>query len=206
MKKIILASGSPRRLQLLQQIGFEPIVLPSGKEENPKAEDPAGIVQELSCMKAGDIAEQLRSGSLAFPEAVDPKERESIVVLGADTVVAADGRVLGKPKSHEEAAQMIRSIAGRSHSVFTGVTLIRIADGKRITFAEETKVHVHSMSEEEILAYANSEEPMDKAGAYGIQGAFGAFIDGIEGDYSNVVGLPVGCVYQAMKELTAGSD
>ena len=96
---------------------------------------------------------------------------------------------------------MIRLLAGRGHSVYTGVTLIRLSDSRIVTFAEETRVYVYPMSEEEILQYADSEEPMDKAGAYGIQGRFAAYIEGIEGDYNNVVGLPVGRVYQEWKRL-----
>lgn len=209
---IILASGSPRRLQLLQQIGLDPVVIPSRKEEHPSAKEPAEIVKELSLQKASDIAGQVLGywkehyGSLMSDAVTDGAEAGSspqgdTVVIGSDTVVAVDGKVLGKPKTHAQAADMIRGIQGRWHSVFTGVTLIRLPDGKKVTFAEETRVHVYPMNDEEICAYADSDEPMDKAGAYGIQGPFAAYIEGIEGDYNTVVGLPVGQVYQELKNL-----
>lgn len=209
---IILASGSPRRLQLLQQIGFDPVVIPSRKEEHPSAKEPAEIVKELSLQKASDIADQVLGywrehyGSLMSDAGMDVTEGNAgaggdTVVIGSDTVVAVDGKVLGKPKTHAQAADMIRAIQSRTHSVFTGVTLIRLPDGKKFTFTEETKVHVFPMTEEEIITYAESEEPMDKAGAYGIQGPFAAFIEGIEGDYNTVVGLPAGRVYQELKKL-----
>ena len=143
---------------------------------------------ELSSRKAEDVAEQALAGTL---------------ILGADTVVAVDGQILGKPVSHEDARRMLRMIQGRSHQVYTGVTLIyKEEEGSRgVTFSERTEVLVYPMSQEEITAYADSEEPMDKAGAYGIQGRFAAYIQGIRGDYSNVVGLPVGRVWQEWKRL-----
>ena len=146
---------------------------------------------ELSSMKAEDIAYRYQE-----------KTGEGIVI-GADTVVAAEGRILGKPADEEEAVRMITMLQGSSHQVYTGVTLIRIREGKvqeKRTFAEETEVFVYPMDEQEIAAYVKSGDPMDKAGAYGIQGAFAAYIKGIKGDYSNVVGLPVGRTYQEMKK------
>lgn len=128
-------------------------------------------------------------------------------MIGADTVVSSEGRILGKPASEEEAEEMIRSLAGKSHQVYTGVTLIwkePSGETKRSSFAEGTDVFVYPMDEEEIRAYARCGEPMDKAGAYGIQGRFAAYVEKIEGDYSNVVGLPVGRLYQEIKKLTGG--
>lgn len=185
---MILASGSPRRRELLEQIGIEAVIRPSGIEEKAASSAPEEVVMELSAQKAEDVAEGAPEGTL---------------ILGADTVVAVDGEILGKPKSHEEAAEMIRRIQGRSHQVYTGVTLIDKEEGKSrgITFAEKTEVLVYPMTEEEIIAYAETEEPMDKAGAYGIQGAFAAYIQGIHGDYTNVVGLPVGRVCREWKQL-----
>ena len=209
---IILASGSPRRLQLLQQIGLDPIVIPSRKEEHPSAKEPAEIVKELSIQKASDIADQVlcywkeHYGSLLADAGFDGagkggSPQGDTVVIGSDTVVAVEGKVLGKPKTHAQAADMIRAIQGRTHSVFTGVTLIRLPDKKTVTFAEETKVQVFPMTDEEIAAYASSDEPMDKAGAYGIQGPFAAYIGKIEGEYNTVVGLPVGHLYRELKKL-----
>lgn len=184
-KRIILASQSPRRLDLLRQIGIEPVVDPSTLPESVETEDPAELVQSLSVQKAVDVA------SRHAPEDI---------VIGADTVVSVDGRILGKPHSHEEAAAMIRLLAGRTHQVYTGVTLV--SSGRLSVFCERTDVHVAQMSEDEIRDYAYSSEPMDKAGAYGIQGGFARFISRIEGDYANVVGLPVARLYQELKTLT----
>ncbi len=190
--RVILASGSPRRLELLRQVGIEPEVEPSHVEEVITSTIPDQVVMELSRQKAEDIA--------ALHAA------EDAVVVGADTVVAFDGKILGKPKDKEDAVRMIRMLQGHIHQVYTGVTLVfcgklsgesgSVVD--KITFAEKTDVHVCPMTEEQIRAYVETGEPMDKAGAYGIQGYFAAWVQGISGDYNNVVGLPVGRVYRTM--------
>ncbi len=183
-----MASGSPRRRELLEQIGVEFEVRISGVEERTSAVMPEDVVLELSGLKAEDVAREAPEGSW---------------ILGADTVVAVDGRNMGKPGSHKEACEMIRSLQGRTHQVFTGVTLI-CKEGrgqKGVSFVEKTDVTLYPMSEEEIREYGESEEPMDKAGAYGIQGRFARYVSRIDGDYSNVVGLPVGRVYQEWKSL-----
>lgn len=184
--KLILASGSPRRRELLERIGITPVVRPSEVEEVVTSEIPWEVVLMLSAQKA---------------EAVAAVCGTDCVVLGADTVVAADGMILGKPGTHEEAYEMVKRLQGRSHQVYTGVTLIvkEEQEMRKTSFFEKTEVCVYPMTEEEIRAYAESEEPMDKAGAYGIQGRFAAYIQGISGDYSNVVGLPAGRVYQELK-------
>ena len=185
--KIVLASASPRRLELLRQIGIEPEVIVSHVEEVVTSSVPGEVVMELSKQKAEDVAKDREAGTL---------------VIGSDTVVAVDGKILGKPHDHKEAEEMIRSIEGRAHQVYTGVTLIRTGkDPKVITFAEKTDVHLYPMSDEEIYAYIATKDPMDKAGAYGIQGDFAIHVKGIEGDYYNVVGLPIGKVYQELKQL-----
>ncbi len=185
---MILASGSPRRRELLCQIGIEPQVKPSRIEERITSAVPKEVVMDLSARKAEDVAAQVPAGTL---------------ILGADTVVAVEGRILGKPESHEEAKGMICLLQGRSHQVYTGVTLIYKGEkgSKGVTFAEKTEVFVYPMTNDEIQDYAQTEEPMDKAGAYGIQGRFAAYIQGICGDYNNVVGLPVGRVLQEWKRL-----
>ncbi len=190
---LILASASPRRRELLEQIGLHPAVVPASVDEAMEGGTPGEIVSSLSSRKAAAAAAGFHGGE---------------VILGADTVVVLDGEILGKPRTHEEAADMIRRLQGKTHEVYTGVTLIRTAGGPgrgtseaRVTFAERTLVRVYPMTEEEIGLYANSGEPMDKAGAYGIQGPFAAFIEGIDGDYTNVVGLPVGKVFQELKKL-----
>lgn len=189
----ILASGSPRRRELLEQMGVEFEVRISGVEERTSAVLPEDVVLELSELKAEDVAQEASEG---------------VLILGADTVVSLEGRIMGKPGSHEEACEMIGSLQGRTHQVFTGVTMIyKERGGQRgISFAERTDVTLYPMSEEEIREYGESKEPMDKAGAYGIQGRFAKYILKIDGDYSNVVGLPVGRVYQEWKRLMEGED
>ena len=165
-----------------------------------KAEE---VVRELSRQRAEEaVGELSRQGA---EEAVGELSRQRVrercaagsfpaVVIGADTVVAVEGRILGKPDSKEEAVRMITLLQGRAHQVYTGVTMIFRKDGECLTFAERTDVHVCPMSQEQVIAYVETKEPMDKAGAYGIQGRFAVYIQGIEGDYNNVVGLPLGRV------------
>ncbi len=203
MNKIILASASPRRRELLQQIGMEFEVIPAvGEEKLPagsgkfgeKGPAPWEIVEILSAQKAGEIF-------LRFPE----EKEKSTLVIGADTVVALEGEVMGKPKNRQEAVSMLSRLAGKSHQVYTGVTLMLGAGKDRppraVTFHEKTDVFMYPMSGEEISAYVDTGEPMDKAGAYGIQGRCAAFIREIHGDYNNVVGLPVSRLYQEMKRM-----
>lgn len=185
--RLVLASASPRRRELLSQIGLEFTVMPSTKEENAKATEAGALVQELSRQKAVDIWEQL-SGADNQPE---------LLVIGADTVVCCEGKILGKPHSREAAAEMLTALQGRSHEVYTGVTLY--TQSEAVTFFECTQVEFYPMTEAEISDYIDSNEPMDKAGAYGIQGLGARFVKGIRGDYNNVVGLPVGRLYQELK-------
>lgn len=193
IKKIVLASASPRRRELLSQIGLVPEIIPSTVEEVVSDTEPEKVVMSLSLQKAGDVAQKLKNQG----------KMTDTVVIGADTVVAAGRQILGKPKDREDAVRMIRSLQGGVHQVYTGVTLIASGkDGEWVrTFYEETHVTVYPMEEEEIARYVSSGEPDDKAGAYGIQGLFAAYIEKIDGDYSNVVGLPVGRVYQELKAL-----
>ncbi len=188
--KIVLASASPRRLELLRQIGIEPEVIVSHVEEVVTSTVPGEVVMELSRQKAEDVAKDQAAGTL---------------VIGSDTVVAVDGKILGKPHDHDEAAEMIRSIEGRAHQVYTGVCMVlKGADGSADVvrnFYDETDVEVYPMTEEEILEYAAGEEPMDKAGAYAVQGFFGRYIKGLKGSYANVMGLPISMVYQEMKNF-----
>ena len=188
MKKIILASGSPRRKELLAQIGLSFEVIPSKGEEKITKKDPARVVEELSAQKAEEVAENIADG----------------IIIGADTVVSQDGLIMGKPADRKDAEKMLKKLEGRSHSVFTGVMLILKESGKILkkeNFSVETKVHVYPMSDQDVESYLDMGEYADKAGAYGIQGAFAAYISGIEGDYNNVVGLPVGALYQKIKEI-----
>ena len=191
MKQLILASGSPRRKELLQQIGMEFQVIPSKKEEVITGTIPSEVVQELAKQKAEDIADNLK--------------QTGIIVLGADTVVALGQQIMGKPANEAEALEMLKQLQNNTHQVYTGVALCTWnQDGTfdTKTFYEVTDVQIYPMTEEEIRSYIASGDPMDKAGSYGIQGAFAAFIKGIVGDYNNVVGLPIGRVYQELKKFS----
>lgn len=197
MKKIILASASPRRRELLTQIGIEFEVVVSHKEERYRSSEPQEIVKELALMKAENAESELRKSEGRLPS-------REMTVIGADTIVVLDGKILGKPKDAAEAFDMLMSLQGRPHLVFTGVALLNFSptgERRMHTHAAVTKVFIHQMSQSEILSYIQTKEPMDKAGAYGIQGRFAAFIDRIEGDYYNVVGLPVSYLYQRLKSM-----
>jgi septum formation protein len=173
---IILASQSPRRRELLQQMGFTDFsIRPAvGEETIDPALTPAQLVEALSRQKALEVSACAAPGHL---------------VIAADTVVAADGRVLGKPRSRVEAIEMLSALSGRSHTVYTGVTLCR--DGVVLTEHEATAVQFRPLTAQEIADYVHTGEPMDKAGAYGIQGYGALLVERIQGDYFNVVGLPV---------------
>lgn len=188
MKKIILASGSPRRKELLELIGIIFEIKVSNKEEVTQASEPQIVVQELAKMKAYDIAEQVNISN---------------IIIGADTIVVNNNQILGKPKDEIDAFQMLKKLQGNHHKVYTGVTILeKKEDGtiNEICFVEETKVSVTAMSEYEIESYIKTGEPMDKAGGYGIQGNFAKYISAIEGDYYNVMGLPVCRLYHALKQ------
>lgn len=184
-RSIVLASASPRRKELLHQAGIRVRVMPSRAEECLKKKTAAALVKALSCRKAETVAALQKPGT---------------VVIGADTVVAADGNILGKPKDKEDACRMLRNLSGKTHSVYTGVTIILCGE-RQVSFYEKTEVSVYPLTEEEIQAYVETGEPFDKAGAYGIQGAFGAYIQGLRGDYTNAVGLPLGRTVWELKHL-----
>lgn len=197
MNKIILASASPRRRELLEQIGMEFEVIPSDIEEKVESNVPCEMVMELSGMKAVDIFEKLPLG-----------KRTSVIVAGADTVVAFKERVMGKPSDRKNAEEMLSLLQGKTHQVYTGVTLVWQKEKEelpsKLSFYEKTEVSMFPMSMQEISRYVDTGEPMDKAGAYGIQGKCAAFIKEICGDYYNVVGLPIGRLYQEIKKINDG--
>lgn len=189
MYRIILASASPRRREIMNQIGIRFEVIPSVGEEVITKTEPDSVVCELSAQKAAEILERTEG---------------EVVILGADTIVAHNGRILGKPMDAEDAKRMIASFVGDTHEVFTGVTvLIRDENGKvkKRSFAVRTGVKVRPMSKAEIDWYVATKEPLDKAGAYGIQGKFAPFIEGIDGDYYNVVGFPIAAVISETRAL-----
>ena len=185
--KLILASASPRRKELLGKIGLEFDIIPAKGEEVITQTLPWEVVKELSFQKAKEIADI---------------QAEECIVIGSDTIVAKGEQIMGKPKDEADAFRMLSEIADDVHQVYTGVTLIRTGENpKVVTFAEKTDVYIYSMSENEINVYIASRDCMDKAGAYGIQGDFAIHVKAIEGDYYNVVGLPIGKVYQELKQL-----
>lgn len=180
--QIILASASPRRKEILTQAGLSFEVLVSKKEERITQTNPEQMVMELSRQKAEDVMEQLETAGKVQGE-------RDCLVIGADTVVAFGGEILGKPKHEEDAYRMLHLLQGKTHQVYTGVTLL--TSKRSTTFFEKTDVTVYPMTDEEIRDYIATGEPMDKAGAYGIQGRFAVYVERIAGDYLNVVGLPV---------------
>lgn len=171
----VLASASPRRQELLARLGLRFRVVPSPVEEPPVEARPEDGVRRSAVFKARAVAER----------------EPSSWVLAADTIVVLGGLIFGKPGSREEAARMLRSLSGRSHSVFTAVCLMHFRRGFRYVETVQSRVEFRELSEAEIAAYVRTEEPMDKAGAYGIQGLGGAFVKAVYGSYTNVVGLPL---------------
>ena len=188
---IILASGSPRRKELLAQAGFDFKVEVSNADEDVTEESPTEMVEELAARKAQAVVN------------LHNKEEDDCLVIGADTIVVLDGKVLGKPADEEAAKAMLSALSGRTHQVYTGVALFSIKKGiveKKKTFHECTDVTMVPITEREIADYVASGDPLDKAGAYGIQGPAAVFISGIKGDYYNVVGLPVSRVYHEIEK------
>ncbi len=184
----ILASKSPRRRRLLTQLGFDFKIMPADiEEENVDIRDPAEFVTSLALAKAEAIAANLD---------------QKAVILGSDTTVVIDGEMINKPADKEEAYRMLKSLSGRTHTVYTGIALVESVTGRFVTDLQKTDVHFRDLDDDEINAYIDTGSPMDKAGAYGIQDDFGAvFVDNIEGCYYNIVGLPLELFYRKMKEF-----
>lgn len=189
MKDIILASGSPRRREILSNMGLDFDVFISDADEDSVSTEgiTAGIyVQELAILKASAAARSIGKADK--------------LIISADTVVVSEGEILGKPKDEEDAVRMLRALSGKCHSVFTGVCVMRASDAFSVCAAVETKVYFKELSEEKIRAYVATKEPMDKAGAYGIQGKGALLIEKIDGDYLNVVGLPVARLFEILEK------
>ena len=185
MSKIILASASPRRRELLTQIGLKFEIMPSHKEERMQENRPAQVVMGLAMDKAEDIFGQ-----------VGEDEKTDVLVIGADTIVALDNIILGKPKDEEDALKMLRFLQGKTHQVYTGVCMVT-ADEAQV-FYEKTDVTMYPADEEQLIEYIRTGEPMDKAGSYAIQGQGCVLVQEIHGDYNNVVGLPVAQIWQRL--------
>ncbi len=188
MRQIILASSSPRRRELLEKAGVHFQVMPSQEEEHIEKKEPAQIVENLSWQKAASVAS---------------KTGQDVIVIGSDTLVAYEGRVLGKPRDAEEAVETLKLLQGNTHQVYTGVTVIVRDKEEEITktFSTRTDVTFYPVDEKEIRDYVATGDPMDKAGSYDIRGDFSVYIKEIYGDYNNVVGLPVSMLFWEMKQL-----
>ncbi len=190
--KLILASASLRRAEILHDAGLSFVALSSAVDETPiPGESPHELVQRLADAKA----------DLVSARAVGP-----VIIIAADTEVVLDGHVLGKPRTSEDARNMLVKLAGRRHSVITGVTLIRLPDAERRSFVETTHVHFSAIPEEEIRRYLATGEPFDKAGSYAIQGRAGRYVPRIEGCYFNIVGLPLARLCRSLAELGWSED
>ena len=185
MVRLILASGSPRRKELLKALGLEFEVLPSRCEEKITAADPAALVTFLAAQKAEEVAGRVKEG----------------LVLGADTIVCHAGTILGKPKSKKHAVRMLTMLSGKEHEVITGVALLDALTKKSVSDYESTKVFFRDLTSKEIEKYVATDEPMDKAGAYAIQGLGSLLVRRIEGCYFNVVGLPLAKVYALLQKF-----
>ncbi len=186
MKPLVLASASPRRKELLHQIGLQFEVEPSHvPEEMPSDLSPHLLARRISAEKARAVA----------------ANRKDALIIAADTFIVVDGKILGKPHTSEEAYRMLSLLNGRTHSVITGFTLLDAASGKMASDSVETKVRMKNADRGELEAYVRSGEPLGKAGAYAIQGLGAVLIEGIEGDYSNVVGLPLRALAEALRQF-----
>lgn len=187
MRKIVLASASPRRQELLKEIVADYLVEPSDVEENvPQGISAYDIPQYLSLLKARDVA----------------KTHEDDIVIGSDTIVVVDSKVLNKPKDEQDAYTMLRLLSGRKHEVLTGCAIV--CGGKEISFCEKTQVEFFELTDEEIYDYIATKDPLDKAGAYGIQSQGKTLVKGIYGDFYNVVGLPVARLKRELEDFLGG--
>ncbi len=185
--KVVLASASQRRQELLKRIvdDFEIKVSAFNEDIIPFNGKPHEYVMELALGKANDVAEKCNEG----------------VIIGCDTIVTLDNEVLGKPRSEKEAVKMLEKLSGRSHEVYSGIAVIHKESGEILQDFCVTKVEFSDINREEILEYVKSGDPLDKAGAYGIQGKAGVFVQKIEGDYYSVVGLPLNKLYKMLKSI-----
>lgn len=190
MKKIILASGSPRRKELLDQMGIAYEVIVSDIDEDAVGDmSPPELVQVLANMKAKAVVNDL------------PDSQKDAIVIGADTIVVLDHQILGKPNDALDAEKMLSLLSGKMHIVYTGVSVVNSTDHKEETFVQSSKIYMKHMSKEEIKDYVLTKEPLDKAGSYGIQGKGGVFVEKIEGDYFSVMGLPIAKLYESLKNF-----
>lgn len=192
--RIVLASGSPRRLDLLAGLGLKFEVLVSDIDEQTDLKEPSAIVRHLSLAKALAVAERLS------PQTEDGGEKRTLVI-GADTIVVIDGEALGKPESPLHAYEMLMRLSGRAHQVFTGVAVVDCADRSSKTLHQVSHVYFRQLDPAEVRHYVSLPEPMDKAGAYALQGVASAFVQRIDGCYTNIIGLPVPDTLNLLREF-----
>lgn len=186
MAKLVLASASPRRQELMEMLGFNFTIVPSKIDEEKYNDlDPVEMVKELARAKAEDVAALV----------------EDTVVIGSDTIVVLDDKVLGKPSDQPEARDMLRRLQNRRHSVYTGIAVWDTFSGQVVVDYDKTDVFMSSITDDDILEYVKTGEPMDKAGAYGIQGVGGIFVEKINGSYFTVMGLPIHKLVKVLKEF-----
>ena len=201
-KKIILASASPRRKELLKQAGYDFDVVVSNVEEVITKSNPWEVVEELAYQKAKDVFRRLLS---EIDYSFINEEDYTLTVIGADTVVATDNKILGKPADREEAYNMLNSLQDNTHQVYTGIAILDYNFSTKKTvekyFYEKTDVTFYPISDDEIYDYIATKDCYDKAGGYGIQGRSAIFVKEIRGDYNNVVGLPIAKLYQELKKI-----
>lgn len=189
MEKIVLASASPRRRELLEQIGikFDIVVSNEPEDEIDKSLSPENYTSELALMKACNVAKKLTG-----------TKRKDSLIIAADTVVYSDGKILGKPKDSDDAFRILKSLSGKAHEVYTGICIMRLTDGYATSKSIKTTVKFKELTDKTIKAYIKTGEPADKAGAYGIQGRGAVLVEEICGDYFNVVGLPLSALYDVL--------
>ncbi len=189
MRRIILASGSPRRKELLDQMGVDHEIIVSEVDEDGLDHlAPSELVQVLASLKAKAVAKNL------------PDSQKDGLVIGADTIVVLEGQILGKPKDGLDAEIMLGLLSGKMHKVYTGVSVVDTKNNTEEVFVQASTIYMKEMSQDEITAYILTKEPFDKAGSYGIQGRGGVFVEKIEGDYFSVMGLPIAKLYDCLKK------
>jgi septum formation protein len=199
--KYILASSSPRRVELIQKLHLPFEVEKALGEELTTETEPAKYAMSLAREKALEVYNRLSN----IPRSA---EKDSLFVLGADTIVVHEGQILGKPSDEEDAFEMLSSLSGKTHEVYTGVAFVfdridgsKAAEPVIVSFFDKTEVTFNTLSADEIRAYISTSDPLDKAGAYGIQGDFSIHVSGVKGNFENVIGLPVSKIYEEMKKL-----
>ncbi|MBT5016494.1 septum formation inhibitor Maf [Candidatus Peregrinibacteria bacterium] len=192
MNRLILASKSPRRKEILEKLGLEFEIIPSGYKENLQAKkDPVELAKFLSLNKAKDVANKIKGNA---------------IIIAADTFIVLEGKFLGKPKDDQDAKKMLNFLSGKTHEVITGIALIDTSTNQKITDVSITKVTFKSLSSKEIQTYINTGEPLGKAGAYAIQEKGAVFVSNINGDFFTVMGLPLHLLAEHLKNMSPSSD